>query len=115
MPGNIIIVVHMCAQALDFPGVLHSQPAVSLAFEQVLHGSPGWQPQLCTADVSFSTDAAGKRIVLGGGGFSTVSFKGLGCTLPLLGMPRQQTVATWQEGIFHRQGDPHKRGRPVGS
>jgi hypothetical protein len=53
--------------------VPHSQPAITMALERLLTGSPEWKPQLRASDIRFSADAAGRRIVLGGGPFSTVS------------------------------------------
>ena len=51
----------------------HSQPAITVALERLLTGSTEWKPQLCASDIRFSADATGRRIVLGGGPFSTVS------------------------------------------
>ena len=38
-----------------------------------LNGSTEWKLQLRAADIQFSSDAAGRRVVLGGGAFGTVS------------------------------------------
>ena len=54
-----------------------TQPAIAVALKRALSGSAksagaDWKPQLHAADVQFSADAAGQRLVLGGGPSSTV-------------------------------------------
>ena len=55
--------------------VPNSRPAIAMALERLLTGSPEWKPQLRAADIRYSADVTGRRIVLGGGPFSTVSYR----------------------------------------
>lgn len=78
--------------------VPHSQPAITVALERLLTGSPEWKPQLCASDIRFSADATGRRIVLGGGPFSTVSDSAEG----MLGC--HNLTLCWRSAGFEQQG-----------
>lgn len=81
-------------QRRDFASVPQVLPAVAPSIQQLLSDGGDHKPQLCATDIQFRTHAGGKRIVLGGGAFSTVSNRVLSAAVLLRALAEELCAAS---------------------